>query len=269
MRVLGTEGGRAFDSFAGRIRSQVSGPVIEVQGLTKHFGNVRAVEAVGFTAARGEILGLLGPNGAGKTTTILMMLGLTTPSAGTIRILDLRSRRREVLARANFSSAYVTLPYNLTAWENLNVFAGLYGVGRPRAKILSLLELFGIADARNRVTGALSTGQLTRLNLCKAFLNDPEVLFLDEPTASLDPDAADTVRRLLRQMQRERGVTMIYTSHNMPEVEAMCDRVIFLRKGRIVAEGPPGEIAARAEGGSLEEVFIAIARDGSLWERSE
>jgi ABC-2 type transport system ATP-binding protein len=247
----------------------VTEPAIEVRGLTKHFGNVTAVESVDFVVRPGEILGLLGPNGAGKTTTILMMLGITTPSAGSVRVLglDLRGHRRRILSRVNFSSAYVTLPFNLTAWENLNVFAGLYGVRRPRERILQLLEVFGIPEARNRVTGALSTGQLTRLNLCKAFLNDPEVLFLDEPTASLDPDAADTVRRMLRQMQRERGVAMVYTSHNMREVETMCDRVIFLRKGRIVAEGPPAEIAARAERGSLEEVFIAIARDGTLWER--
>ncbi len=240
--------------------------VIEADGLTKRFKNVTAVDGVSFAVAKGEILGLLGPNGAGKTTTIQMLLGLTTPSAGSARIFgkDVRTERRAVLQRVNFSSAYVSLPYNLTAWENLNVFAKLYGLRRPRQKILGLLELFEIPHALDRVTGALSTGQLTRLNLCKAFLNDPEVLFLDEPTASLDPDAADKVRRALRRLQRERGVTMLYTSHNMREVEEMCDRVIFLSRGRVAFQGKTAAVLERARSGSLEEVFIAIARDGTL-----
>jgi len=246
-------------------------PAIEAKGLTKRFAEVTAVAGVSFAAARGEILGLLGPNGAGKTTTLQMLLGLTTPSEGSVRILglDLRRHRREILGRVNFSSAYVSLPPNLTVWENLNVFARLYGLRRARPRILALLELFEIPQALDRVTGTLSTGQLTRLNLCKAFLNEPEVLFLDEPTASLDPDAAEKVRRALLALQRERGTTMLYTSHNMREVEALCERVIFLQRGRIVAEGTTREVLARARSGSLEEVFIAIARDGSLREPGE
>jgi ABC-2 type transport system ATP-binding protein len=169
----------------------------------------------------------------------------------------------------NFSSAYVALPYNLTVWENLNVFAKLYGLRRPRGKILSLLELFEIPQALHKVTGALSTGQLTRLNLCKAFLNDPEVLFLDEPTASLDPDMAEKVRSTLARIRRERQVTMIYTSHNMPEVEILCDRVLFLSRGRLVASGTPAELRERASRGTLDEVFIAIARDGRLVDAGE
>ena len=247
-----------------------SAPVIEVLGLTKRFGAVTAVDGISFHACRGEILGLLGPNGAGKTTTIQMLLGLTTPSAGRARILghDLASERRAILQRVNFSSAYVALPYNLTVWENLNVFAKLYGIRRPKDKILSLLDLFEIGPTRNSVTGALSTGQLTRLNLCKAFLNDPEILFLDEPTASLDPDIADKVRTTLARLQRERQVTMVYTSHNMREVEILCDRVLFLSHGRLVAEGSPQELLDRASRGTLDEVFIAIARDGRLVDRS-
>jgi ABC-2 type transport system ATP-binding protein len=238
--------------------------VLEVEGLTKRFGSVTAVDDVSFAAERGEILGLLGPNGAGKTTTLQMLLGLTTPTAGRARILglDLATRRHAILQRVNFSSAYVNLPYNLTAYENLNVFARLYGVVRPRDRIRALLELFEIPEARDRVTGALSTGQQTRLNLCKAFLNDPEVLFLDEPTASLDPDIADKVRATLRRLQRERGVTMIYTSHNMPEVERLCDRVIFLSRGRVAASGTPEELRQGLNGRSLDEVFISIAREG-------
>ena len=248
------------------VESPAQDRVIEAFGLAKRFGAVQAVDGISFHACRGEILGLLGPNGAGKTTTIQMLLGLTTPSAGRARILghDLATERRAILQRVNFSSAYVALPANLTVWENLNVFAKLYGIRRPRGKILGLLDLFEIPQALNRVTGALSTGQLTRLNLCKAFLNDPEVLFLDEPTASLDPDIADKVRTTLARLQRERRVTMVYTSHNMREVEILCDRVVFLSRGRLVAEGSPRELLDRASRGTLDEVFIAIARDGRL-----
>ncbi len=245
--------------------------VIEVTALTKRFGTVTAVDGVSFGADRGEILGLLGPNGAGKTTTIQMLLGLTRPTSGEARVLglDIRTHRREVLARVNFSSAYVSLPSNLTARENLTVFARLYGLRRPAAKIASLLELFEIPDARDRVTGALSSGQISRLNLCKAFLNDPEVLFLDEPTASLDPHMADKVRTTLVALQKERGVTMIYTSHNMLEVERMCDRVLFLARGKVVTEGRPADIREQARRGTLEEVFIDLARDGSLRDARE
>jgi ABC-2 type transport system ATP-binding protein len=241
-------------------------PVIQVTGLTKRFGATTAVDGLSFTVARGEILGLLGPNGAGKTTTLQLLLGLTTPSAGEARVfgLDVQRHRYQVLQRVNFSSAYISLPTNLTAWENLHVFARLYGLRRPRPKVLALAETFGIADLLDRVTGALSSGQLTRLNLCKAFLNDPEVLFLDEPTASLDPDIADTVRNALRAQQRQREVTIIYTSHNMREVEVLCDRILFLARGRAVAEGSPREVIERARQASLEDVFIRIARDGRL-----
>ena len=241
-------------------------PALEAIGLTKRFGHTTAVDGLTFAAARGEILGLLGPNGAGKTTTLQLLLGLTTPTSGEARVfgLDVGRHRYEVLQRVNFSSAYISLPSNLTAWENLHVFARLYGLRRPRPKVLALAETFGIADLLDRVTGALSSGQLTRLNLCKAFLNDPEVLFLDEPTASLDPDIADTVRRTLRAQQQQRGVTIVYTSHNMREVEVLCDRVLFLSRGRAVAEGTPRDVMERAQQATLEDVFIRIARDGRL-----
>jgi ABC-2 type transport system ATP-binding protein len=243
---------------------------IEISSLTKSFGPVTAVDGLSFSVNRGEIFGLLGPNGAGKTTTIQLLLGLTTPTAGDIRVLGMRmpSQRLAILARVNFSSAYISLPSNLTVRENLRVFAGLYGVSRPQARIDSLLELFEVTDAAGRTTGALSSGQLTRVNLCKAFLNEPDVLFLDEPTASLDPDIAEKVRTVLRRLQRERGVTIVYTSHNMREVEVLCDRVLFLARGRAVAEGPPREVIARAQSESLEDVFIAIARDGDVVDRS-
>ena len=246
-------------------------PVIEVTGLTKRFGATTAVDDLSFAVPRGEILGLLGPNGAGKTTTLQLLLGLTTPTAGQARVfgLDVQRRRYDVLQRVNFSSAYISLPTNLTGWENLHVFARLYGLRRPRPRVLALAETFGIADLLGRVTGALSSGQLTRLNLCKAFLNDPEVLFLDEPTASLDPDIADVVRQILRAQQQQRGVTIVYTSHNMREVELLCDRVLFLSRGRAVAAGTPRDVMERARQQTLEDVFIRIARDGRLTDSRE
>jgi ABC-2 type transport system ATP-binding protein len=227
---------------------------------------VTAVGGLSFAVARGEIFGLLGPNGAGKTTTIQLLLGLTTPTAGEIRVLGLplATHRREILRRCNFSSAYVSLPSNLTVRENLEVFARLYAVRDRRRRIAELLELFEIADTARRLTGALSSGQATRLNLCKAFLNDPEVLFLDEPTASLDPDIAEKVRVTLSRIQRERAVTMLYTSHNMREVEILCDRVLFLSRGRAVRQGTPAEVLADSRAESLEQLFIAIARDGDV-----
>lgn len=245
--------------------------VIRVSHLTKRFGDLIAVNDLSFEVARGENVGLLGPNGAGKTTTIQMILGLTTPTSGKIEVLgfDVSKHRREILQRVNFSSAYISLPTNLTVWENLNIFGRLYGVSSRRRRIEELLELFEISHVKKRVTGALSSGQLTRLNLCKAFLNNPEVLFLDEPTASLDPDIAAKVRHILSALQKERNLTMIYTSHNMHEIETMCDRVLFLSRGRVVAQGTPAEILERARTKSLEELFITIARNGELRDLTE
>ena len=237
-------------------------PVLEARRLTKRFDDLTAVDGISFALQRGEILGLLGPNGAGKTTTIQLLLGLTTPTSGEVCVfgLDLARHRRAILQRVNFSSTYVSLPSNLTIWENLNVFGRLYGLRHPRKKIEELLDLLEIPQVLGRLTGSLSSGQQTRLHLAKALINDPEILFLDEPTASLDPDIAAKVRDVLRRVQRERGVSMIYTSHNMREVEVMCDRVMFIAGGRIVTEGTPAEVVARTQAGSLEDLFIAIAR---------
>ncbi len=241
-------------------------PVIKVHGLTKRFGNITAVDHIGFTVNKGEILGLLGPNGAGKTTTIQLLLGLTTPTSGRIMILglDLEKQRRKILAKVNFSSAEIHLPSNLTVWENLNVFGKLYGVRQPQKSVKNLLDFFGISNTLHTRTGMLSTGQITRLNLAKALINDPEVLFLDEPTASLDPEIASRVRQMLLQIRKEREMTIIYTSHNMNEVEMMCDRILFMSRGRIVLEGTPEDIKHRTMVNSLEDLFITIARNGML-----
>jgi ABC-2 type transport system ATP-binding protein len=251
---------------AGQAGVKCSEVVLSARGLRKVFDGVPAVDGVSFDLARGEILGLLGPNGAGKTTTIHLLLGLLTPTAGEVEILglDLARHRRRILERVNFSSTYVALPSNLTVWENLNVYAGLYGVRDARRKVEELLALFEVPQVLRRVTGSLSSGQQTRVHLAKALLNDPEVLFLDEPTASLDPDIAGKVREVLRSIQRQRGVAMVYTSHNMAEVERMCDRVLFLARGRVVAEGTPEEVVRRARSASLEDLFLAIAREGEL-----
>jgi ABC-2 type transport system ATP-binding protein len=246
-------------------------PVIAVTQLTKRFDGAAAVNNLSFTVMPGQIFGLLGPNGAGKTTTIHLLLGLITPTSGQACLfgLDVRQHRRAVLQRVNFSSAYVSLPTNLTVWENLYVFARLYGMHKPQKKIASLLELFEMPHVATTVTGALSSGQLTRLHLCKAFINDPDILFLDEPTASLDPDIAVKVRATLRHMQRERRVTIVYTSHNMREIEHMCDEVLFLARGQAVTQGAPQDVIARTRTASLEEVFITIARDGRLQDMAD
>lgn len=224
------------------------------------------MSGVSFSLQQGEILGLLGPNGAGKTTTLNMLLGLLTPTSGDIRVFgkDLNTHRYEILSRVNFTSAYLSLPQNLSVWENMNVFAGLYGVKNKKKKVEELLSLLEIPDTMNKVVGVLSSGQRTRLNLCKALLNDPELLFLDEPTASLDPDIAEKIREILKKIKAERNVTMIYTSHNMREVELVCDRVLFLSKGKVITQGTPSEVIERSKSTSLEEVFISIARTGEL-----
>jgi ABC-2 type transport system ATP-binding protein len=240
--------------------------IIEVEGLTKSFGRLTAVDNVSFSIQKGEIFGLLGPNGAGKTTVIQLLLGLTTPTSGRIRIfgLELQKNLRRILSRVNFSSAYTHLPTNLTVWENLNVFGKLYGIKKPVGRIKSLLDFLGIADTLHTRTGELSTGQITRLNLAKALLNDPEIIFMDEPTASLDPEIASRVRGMLCRIQEERRITIIYTSHNMFEIEVMCNRILFVSRGKIVMEGTPAEVKRRAMAQSLEEVFISIARNGRL-----
>lgn len=240
--------------------------MLEVKQLKKRFGEFEAVKGVSFSIEKGEILGVLGANGAGKTTVINMLLGLITPSEGQITVFgkDLGTHRTEVLRRMNFCSTYTQLPGNLLVWQNLTVFGQLYGVPHLRERIDEVLALLEIGHLKDRVSGHLSAGESTRLNLCKALLNRPELLLLDEPTASLDPDIADKVRRAVKQVRDQDGSTMLYTSHNMRDVEEVCDRVIFMHHGKVIHQGTPKEIVAHFEEDSLEEVFIRVARSGDL-----
>lgn len=241
--------------------------VLQVENLTKDFNGFLAVDDISFELREGEILGFLGPNGAGKTTTIMMLLGLIKPRKGKIKIfgLDLEKNREKILSRLNFSSAYTSLPGRITVFENLYVFACLYSISSPHLKIEKLLEIFELSHLRNVLTGNLSSGESTRLNLCKALLNDPQVLFLDEPTSSLDPDIAQKTRELLLKIKHERNISILYTSHNMGEVTQMCDRVIFLQKGKIVASDTPLNLTKTiskldVEEPDLEDVFLKISR---------
>ncbi len=239
--------------------------IIEVGNLVKSFGSVRAVDGLYFAVEEGTITGLLGPNGAGKTTTIQMLLDLITPTSGTIRIFgkEYKTAREDILQSLNFSSPYVSLPGNLTVYENLLTFGRLYGVKELGKKIDELADFFEIRDFLKKMTYNLSTGQLTRLNLTKALLNDPKLLLLDEPTASLDPDIADRTRQLLMRIQKERGVTILYTSHNMEEVEEICDKVIFIQHGKFKDEGVPAELVKKYGHEDLNDVFLHIARNTS------
>lgn len=238
-------------------------PILQARSLTKRFGDIVAVDGLDLDVRAGEVIGLLGVNGAGKTTVMNMILGLTIPNGGSIHVFgkDLQKHRIEILKRTNFCTTYANLPSNLKVWQNLRVFAGLYGVKNSGEKIEELLEMLGIHHLRNNITGRLSAGEGTRVNLAKALLNDPELLLLDEPTASLDPDIADKVRKLVRRLQREHSPAILYTSHNMRDIEEVCDRILFLHQGRILASGTAGEIKSRFEGKDLDDVFIKVARN--------
>jgi ABC-2 type transport system ATP-binding protein len=240
--------------------------VLYVHDLTKRFNEVVAVDRLSFNIARGEIVGILGANGAGKTTTLQMILGLIRPTSGRIEIFGLghEQHRIQILRRMNFSSVGVNLPMNLPVSQNLWIFAKLYGVKDAWRRIEALLSLLEINHLRDAITGGLSSGEISRVNLCKALLNRPELLLLDEPTASLDPDIADKVRKILRRVQQEDGVAMLYTSHNMRDIEEICDRVLFLHNGRLITEGTPAQVIERFRTRNLEEVFIRIARSGEV-----
>lgn len=238
-------------------------PVIEVHGLTKRYQSLTAVDGVSFAIPGGQITALLGGNGAGKTTTIAMLLGLLIPTAGTIRVFgeDMLHHRYRVLPRLNFSSPYVDLPHRLTVRENLVVFARLYSLRRPMERVRELATEFDFERLLDRKAGALSSGQKTRVALAKALLNLPELLLLDEPTASLDPDTADWVRTYLERYARDAHASILLASHNMAEVERLASDVLMMKAGRIVDRGAPDELIARYGRQTLEDVFLDIARD--------
>lgn len=240
-------------------------PAVATHRLSKRFGDQCAVDDLSLTIGRGETVGLLGANGAGKTTTLAMLLGLLLPSSGSLEVLgeDMVRHRHRVLGRINFSSPYVELPRRLTVMENLRVFAGLYGVSHPADRIGALSERLDLGPLMAKPVGALSSGQRSRVALAKAMINHPEILFLDEPTASLDPDTADRMRTALLEYQRERGATILLASHNMAEVERLCSSVHVMKAGRIVGSGTAAELIARFGRQTLEEVFLDIARNPS------
>ena len=241
-----------------------AGPAIAVNGLVKHYGEVVAVGGISFEVRRGSFTALLGGNGAGKTTTIAILLGLVRPDGGTIRILgeDFPRRARSVLARMNFQSPYADLPRRLTVRQNLTVYALLYGVPRAAAQISHLAHELDLDDLLDRPLGELSAGQRTRAGLAKALINRPELVLLDEPTASLDPDTADWVRGFLARYAAEAHATFFIASHNMLEVERLCDTVLMMRHGRIVDSGAPRQLIAKYGRTTLEDVFLDVARFG-------
>ena len=242
-----------------------SPPPVAVRDLRKVYRDITAVDGITFTLACGAITALLGGNGAGKTTTISMLMGLVVPTSGEARVLgaDMARERHKVLHRMNFESPYVDVPMRLTVRQNLEVFARLYGVRDRARESPGLAEEFRLTDLLDRPYGKLSAGQKTRVSIAKALLNEPELLMLDEPTASLDPDTADWVRTKLEHYCRERAATVVLASHNMAEVERLADRVIMLEKGRIIADETPAELIKRFGRSNLEEVFLDIARRGS------
>jgi ABC-2 type transport system ATP-binding protein len=235
---------------------------IEVAHLVKIYKTTRAVDGVSFRIARGSITGLLGGNGAGKTTTIAMIMGLVLPTSGRIRVLgaSMPEQSADVLGRMNFESPYVDMPMRLTVRQNLTIFGRLYAVANLRERIAQLAADLDLGDFLDRANGKLSAGQKTRVALAKALINQPELLLLDEPTASLDPDTADWVRQHLEDYRKARGATIMLASHNMLEVERLCDRVIIMKRGRIEDDDTPGGIMARYNRATLEEVFLDVAR---------
>jgi ABC-2 type transport system ATP-binding protein len=235
---------------------------IEVTRLVKQYKKTRAVDDISFAIARGSITGLLGGNGAGKTTTIAMIMGLVLPTSGSVQVLGhpIPAGSAEVLGRMNFESPYVDMPMRLTVRQNLTIFGRLYAVEHLSERIRELASDLDLNEFLDRPNGKLSAGQKTRVALAKALINHPELLLLDEPTASLDPDTADWVRKHLETYRKARGATILLASHNMLEVERLCDRVIILKRGRIEEDDTPDGIMARYSRDTLEEVFLDVAR---------
>lgn len=237
--------------------------MLSVTALSKRYGETVAVDGISFHVRSNEIVGLLGPNGAGKSTTLNMILGVLAPDAGTIQIegLDIARDRSQAIARTNFAAVYTPLPGNLTVYQNLRVFGLLYKVKDLSSRIDELLKQFDLETFRDKKCGVLSSGEQTRISLAKAMLNTPHLLLLDEPTASLDPSTAREIRSVIREFARQGTTGVLWTSHNMYEVEEVCDRVLFLSRGRILLEGDPKLLPSQHGKKTLEDLFVAIARE--------
>jgi len=237
--------------------------VLKVINIVKEYRNIRAVDKISFNVHSGQIIGLLGPNGAGKTTTISMILGIVEPSSGSIEVFgkDMHKYRSELSKKINFAAVYSRLPSNLTVWQNLYLFGLLYGIKNVEGKIKNLLNDFDLEKFSNIKSGLLSSGELSRLNIAKAVINDPQLLLLDEPTASLDPSVAYNVREKVKEYVEKSGAAILWTSHNMKEIESVCDTVLFLSHGRVLLSGNPKTLPSEYNKNDLEELFITVAKE--------
>ena len=237
--------------------------IIEIKELKKVYNKTIAVDNLNFEIQKGKIIGLLGPNGCGKSTTIGMMLGLIKPTSGSVIInnMNIENNRTKLLEKMNFISPYVELPKKLTVEENLKVYARLYGVKNLKEKIDNLIEKLNLIEFKSRKTGELSSGQKNRVSLAKALINDPEILLLDEPTASLDPDVGDYIRSFIEDFTSNKGSTILLASHNMNEVERLCHEVMMMKNGKIIDRGTSSDLINKHGRKNLEEVFLKIARE--------
>jgi len=238
---------------------------IEIKNLNKQFNNILAVKNLNFKINKGSIVGLLGPNGCGKTTTIGMILGLIKPTSGTVFIneenIEKENNRTKILEKVNFISPYVELPKKLTVEENLKVYGTMYGVNNLQDKILDLMKQLNLLEFKKRKTGELSSGQKNRVSLAKALINDPEILLLDEPTASLDPDVGDYIRTYIETFASKKGTTILLASHNMSEVERLCNEVMMMKNGEIIDKGTCNDLVKKHGRKNLEETFLKIVRE--------
>ncbi len=238
---------------------------IEIKNLSKEYNNILAVKNINFTINKGSIVGLLGPNGCGKTTTIGMMLGLIKPNSGNVFIngqnIENENNRTKILEKVNFISPYVELPKKLTVEENLKVYGKMYGVNNLNEKILNLMKELNLLEFKKRKTGELSSGQKNRVSLAKALINDPEILFLDEPTASLDPDVGDYIRTYIENFTSKKSTTILLASHNMNEVERLCNKVMMMKNGEIIDQGTCSSLINKHGRKNLEETFLKIVRE--------
>tara|TARA_B100001123_G_C15048897_1_gene922736 strand:+ start:144 stop:869 length:726 start_codon:yes stop_codon:yes gene_type:complete len=237
--------------------------VIEINNLAKKFKNTLAVKNINFKINKGSIIGLLGPNGCGKSTTIGMMLGLIKPTSGSVFInnQNIENNRTDLLEKMNFISPYIELPKKLTVEENLKVYGRLYGVKNLKEKIFNLMESLNLTEFRSRKTGELSSGQKNRVSLAKALVNDPEILLLDEPTASLDPDVGDNIRSFIENFAKKKNATVLLASHNMNEVERLCSEIMMMKDGEIIDKGKIIDLIKKHGRQNLEEVFLKIVRE--------